>query len=433
MRKVSYFILICIFYFITSPVVTEGAEQLTLEKSVEIALAKNPAIYAAIEGVKGAQYNKKSAFSGFLPKLSTSYSYTRLNEEESFDLGLVSFTVVDKESYEFSLTLEQPIYAGRALVNTYKRSKIGVEIARMREEQARQDIVLQVKEAYFGILKAEKIKEVAEQAVKQIESQVRRAKEFYNAEMIPKNDLLQTEVQLAQAKQDLIKAKNGIDIAKSIFNTILRRGIGEDVEVEDILKYEPVAWELEESISIALKERPELKELDLNIEEAEKVVDLTKSDYHPNIYVAGSYQKEGETASVDEEDGWAIMAVAEWTFWEWGKTAHKVNESKTGLAIVKYAKEQMKDKVTLEVKESYLNIKEAEKNILVAEKAIEQAEENFRINEERYKEQIATSTEVLDAQTLLTQTRTNYYNALNDYNIAKARLERAIGVGYLKE
>ena len=93
----------------------------------------------------------------------------------------------------------------------------------------------------------------------------------------------------------------------------------------------------------------------------------------------------------------------------------------------------MKDMVTLEVKKAYLYIQDSEKNIVVAEKAIEQAEENFRINEERYKEQIATSTEVLDAQTLLTQARTNYYNTLNVYNIAKAKLERAMGIIYLKD
>ena len=424
------FLVLCITI---SPVFAEDINPITLDKSIEIALEKNLAVYSAREGIKAAEFNKKSAFSDFLPKLSTTYSYTRLNEEPSFSIGGSRYSMGTQDNYDLSLTLEQPVYMGGALINTYDRAKIRIRIARINELQAKQDIVLEVKEAYFGILKAEKIMEVEEQAVTQIKSQVRRAKEFYNAEVIPKNDLLQAEVQLAQARQDLIRADNGVNIAKSLFNTILRQGINERVEVKDILTHDPMTWKLEDSIAIAYQERPELKEMDMLIEDAEKVIDLTRSKFYPIVSLAGSYLKEGEKAMVDEDESWNIVALAQWTFWEWGKTCHQVDESKTWLVRARYAKAQMKDMVTLEVKKAYLYIQDSEKNIVVAEKAIEQAEENFRINEERYKEQIATSTEVLDAQTLLTQARTNYYNALNVYNIAKAKLERAMGVIYLKD
>ena len=86
--------------------------------------------------------------------------------------------------------------------------------------------------------------------------------------------------------------------------------------------------------------------------------------------------------------------------------------------------------ITLEVKNDYLNMLVAEKNIGVAEKAIEQAEENLRMNEERYKYQVATQTDVLDAVTLLAQARVNYYGALSDFNVAKAQLERSMGRMY---
>ena len=88
---------------------------------------------------------------------------------------------------------------------------------------------------------------------------------------------------------------------------------------------------------------------------------------------------------------------------------------------------ELMDGVRLDVKQASLSVLEAEQNIQVAETAVSQAEENFRINEERYKGQVATSTDVLDALTLLVQAKTNYYRALSDYNIAKARLARATG------
>ncbi len=94
------------------------------------------------------------------------------------------------------------------------------------------------------------------------------------------------------------------------------------------------------------------------------------------------------------------------------------------------SKVQLIEGITLEVKNDYQIMLVAEKNISVSEKAIEQAEENLRMNEERYKYQVATATDVLDAVTLLAQARVNYYGALSDFNIAKARLERAMGRMY---
>jgi outer membrane protein TolC len=94
------------------------------------------------------------------------------------------------------------------------------------------------------------------------------------------------------------------------------------------------------------------------------------------------------------------------------------------------AKEQLIDTITFEVKQAYLNLLQAETNIGTAEKSIEQAEENLRMNEERYKYQVATQTDVLDAVVLLAQAQVNYYGALSDFNVAKARLERAMGRMY---
>ena len=120
-------------------------------------------------------------------------------------------------------------------------------------------------------------------------------------------------------------------------------------------------------------------------------------------------------------------ATATWSFWEWGRTTYGVREKLQRLSQAKYGQEQTQVNINQEVKQAYLKTKESEQNIVTIEKAIEQARENLRITEERYKEQVSTITDVLIAQTLFTQTMTNYYNALYDYKIAKAVLYRAIG------
>ena len=122
-----------------------------------------------------------------------------------------------------------------------------------------------------------------------------------------------------------------------------------------------------------------------------------------------------------------VEALATFTLWNWGNTAFKVGENKVKVTQAEDSKNQTIDSITLEVKNDYLNMQVAEKNINTAEKSIEQAEENLRMNEERYKYQVATQTDVVNAVTLLAQARVNYYGALSDFNVAKAQLERAMG------
>ena len=111
------------------------------------------------------------------------------------------------------------------------------------------------------------------------------------------------------------------------------------------------------------------------------------------------------------------MAVASWDFWEWGKTKFRVDASKAKEKQALESVKELNDKITLEVANAYLKLQETENQIVVSQKVIEQAEENFRISEERYKERVATSTDVLEAQTLLTKAKSEYANALGDYNI----------------
>jgi outer membrane protein TolC len=251
--------------------------------------------------------------------------------------------------------------------------------------------------------------------------------------IIPKNGLLQTQVELAQARQDLTSAEVELSVAKASFNTLLRRDVRMEVEVEDILEYQPMEIPFEECLAMARKNRPELQEAELNVKRVGKEVQLARSEYFPNLGMSFNYERVGDDPGVsgsdfEDKDNWNVSAYARWTFWQWGKKRQLVQEKRTKLVQAEDAMVEVEDGISLEVKDAYLRLREARDKIGVAEVAVEQAEENFRINAERFKEQVATTTEVLDAQTLLTQAQSNYFNALSDYNIAWARLDRAMGV-----
>ena len=416
-----------------------ASDQLTLSESIRIALDKSTSVRAADHGVRGADYERKAARTDFFPKISTEHSYTRFNEDPymkspagDFAPYPTEYKIGTKNRYQWNTYLTQPIFTGGALVSSYQIAKLGVDIAKESRDRARQDTVIQVKEAYFNILKAGKLKAVAIQSVEQVKSHVDVARAFYEEQMIPQNDLLEAEVRYAQVKQDLIRAENNVEIAQAQFNTVLRRNVNEPAVLEDILAYQSEQFSLEECQKEALQKRPEMKEATLRLTQAQKGVNLAKSKYFPTVSVVANYQKMGDSESLngspyEDDEMWTVSAVCRWDIWEWGKKSYQVSASKSLAAQAEEQQKQAGDIIALEVKEAFLNVRESEKNIFVAQTAIKQAEENFRLNKELYNEQMATSTDVLDAQTLLTQAQNNYYNALNDYHISKAKLERAIG------
>jgi outer membrane protein len=425
---------------------------LGLHESIDIALKESMLIQAAREGVKGAESQKKEAFTGFLPKLSTSYAYTRLNptpwsyvSPSTLNIPTAAgvtipmnipgrpTTIGTQDNYSWALEFRQPLFAGGAIYANYEASKKGEDIARVEESLASQDIVQEVKVAYFNILKAQKIKEVARQALEQLKSHRNDAQNFYDVGLIPKNDLLQSEVRLADGMQNLLRAENGLEIANSRFNTVLRRNINDPVSIEDILKYSPFDKAIEACLQTALETRSEIKSYNLRIEQMQELVKVAKGDLMPSLSAVGHYERFGDQTDLQgstykSQENWYIMARADWAFWEWGKTKNQIDARRYRESQLSNLLTNEKDKIAFEVKAAYLQVRESEKQIFVAQKAIEQAEENFRLNTERYKEQVATSTDVLDAQTLLTKTTSDYYSALGDFFISQARLERAMGV-----
>ena len=279
---------------------------------------------------------------------------------------------------------------------------------------------------------------MAEDTVKQVNSQKNVAENMYQVGMSPLNDLLQSQVQLANNKQLLITAQNNLEIAKSQFNTLLRRPVNAPVNIVDILDYTPFAHDLQYCLTLAEENRLELQIADLQVQIAQKDYELSKRNYYPSINLTGTWTRRGTEWDANGGEGisddkfWDIRATASWDFWEWGRTRYGVKEKLSRLAQSKYNEKEVLDNVQLEVNQAFIRTKEAEKNITTVETAIEQARENLRITEERYKEQVSTTTDVLVAQTLLTDTMTNYYNALYDFKIAKAVLYRATGLEVLE-
>jgi len=409
---------------------SDTAGALSLEETIQSAIDANIQLKISAEEIAAADALKKSSRAAFLPSFNVAYQYERYDEELRSNLfGITRFL----DNYTFSATVSQPLFMGFAILNQYKIAGLGLDAAGLAERMVRREIIFEAKKTYFTVLKTQKLLNVSKDTVTQITAHKEVAKNFYEVGMTPLNDYLQAQVELANAEQGLVVAQNNLELAQAGFNTLLRHPLSEPVVIQDILTYTPVQYGWDECFIEALENRTEVKIADLDIDIAGKKVNLTQKDFLPTLNLTGTYYEVGNdwdltgTTGISDPEGWSVAATAQWTLWEWGKSYYGRKEKRHRLSQAKQKKQDLLDRIRLEVKQAYLKTRESEKNIIAVQKAIEQAKENFRINQERYKEQVATSTDVLDAQTLLTRIMTNYYNALYDLKIAKAALYRAMG------
>jgi outer membrane protein len=415
----------------------EAKERFTLYQAIEAALEANLEFQRSQEDVKAAEAIKKGRMTEFFPTLNAKYRYINRDDETTQALGTgvgtVDVVVNPDEEYNFVTSFSQPIFTGFALINQYEIASLGLDVAEFSEKLTRQDVILDAKNAYYSILKAQKLVAVAEDTVRQITSQKEVAENMYQVGMSPLNDLLQSQVRLANAKQELITAQNNLEIARAQFNTLLRRPVNDTVAIAEIIDYTPFDKDINYCLTEAKENRLEIEVAALDVEIAERDYKLSQRDYFPSVNLTGTYTRRGTDWDVDGGEGigddtfWDIQALANWDFWEWGRTRYGAKERLSRLSQAKLREEELFDNIALEVKQAFLRTIESEKNIVTIEKAIEQAKENLRITEERYKEQVSTTTDVLAAQTLFTQTMTNYYTALYNFKIARAVLYRAMG------
>ena len=284
----------------------QDSSNFDIKTAVERALSLNTNILSARASVEAAEFNKKRQFTEFLPKFSTRYSYTRRDDEQT----IPGFVVTPRDQYQFAATVDQPVFSGFSRKTQYEIAGLDLQIQQLLEKQTRQDLVLTVKEAYFTLLQTEKLDDVAEESVKQLAAQVQVAEDFYNVGMVPKNDVLEAEVDLANARQELIVAKNDVEVARSRFNTILRRPVDAPVHVKDMLSYEPFHMEYQAAVETSLERRTEITLANREVKNAQKDIVLAKTGYFPAVDLQGNYFRTGDDPSVD--GGAGITDSEEW-------------------------------------------------------------------------------------------------------------------------
>lgn len=408
---------------------------LSLSDAVAEALLKNPVMQESESRIQAAQAGLKSAGADLYPTAACQYGYSSLTETPIMKSAGGAFQTAHRHLYHWNLTVIQPLFTGFALSSRYKLADLDITVRRLERQQIALDLTRDVKTTYYDLLLARKLLSVAEDEVQALTAHEKEAALYNDQGLIPYNDLLKSEVALANALQQSERAKANEQKARVQLNRLLDRTLTDNIQLEDIAGIsdsQKSAPDWEALSGQALRNRPIMETLRVGLEKLGLAQRVAKSTWYPEISLVGRHGQEGDNPAATDNDfgnshNTSISLRASWRFWDWGKTREEVNQVQHHMAALSAHIESIENQIRQEVKNALLDCAVALKNIATARRSQDQARENWRITNLQYTQQMATSTDVLDARIFLTQTDTNYYQALYGYLTALAAVDRATG------
>jgi outer membrane protein TolC len=435
MKKMSVLISLLIFSFALNAgaeeVIKKG-ELVTLERAIEIAIKKHPNISAAQGGIAASASRVRQAESPYYPQIDMTAGYARIKSATSSSLAFASDSISTGNSgsssfdqYSGSVTLRQNIY-------DFGKTKAQVDIQGFNLEASKDDlggvtdlIVFSVKQSYFEVLRAKRNRDIAEDTVNQYIKHLDQAKGFYEVGTKPKFDVTKAEVDLSNAKLSLIRAANSRKVAVVALNNAMGAPDAPEYILEDNLHFQKYPMAFEEALDKAYKNRPDVKSLAAKRAAAEKSVGLAQKGYYPFITGNASYSRSGEKFPLNE--GWSAGATLSFPIFSGFLTKNQIEEAKANLSVIKANEDSLRQNILFEIQQDYLSLNEAEERIATAELAVRQATENFEIANGRYAAGVGNPIEVTDAEVLLANARAAHIQALYDYKVARAAIEKATG------
>jgi outer membrane protein len=429
MRQIVCYLIV--FLILTIPLkakaeeVIKKGEFLNLERCIAIAIQKQPTIIAAMNTANASQSKIGQAKANYYPQIDWTSSASRTSVGRKSSFGFETKSVIFN-SYSTSANLSQLIYDFGKTAEQVKIQSLNHDSSLSDFENVTDQIILNVKQAYYGLLQAKRNRDVAAEAVKQFQQHLDQAKGFFEVGTKPKFDVTKAEVDLSNSKLSLIIAENAVKIAISNLNNAIGFPDAPEYEIEDNLFFKKYEMVFDDAISKAYENRPDLKSIIAKKQAAESSVELAKKDYYPVLTGNAGYDYAGNTFPL--EKGWNIGASFSVPVFNGFITKYQVEEAKANLNVLSANEELLKQTIFLEVQQAYLNLKQAEDSIPTAELGVKQAEENFEIANGRYSAGVGNPIEVTDAEVLLANAKLSYIQALYNYKVSKASLEKAMGV-----
>jgi outer membrane protein len=420
MRRFQLFVFACIF------LIPVAGRALTLEEGLKIVAETGRDVKIARSDEEAAREAVWLARSPWLPQVNVYGNETWLQYQPTARFNIVTAPTAQSQFFTYGVTANQLLYDFGKTSSSIDAAKYNLKAREIATQRARNRSALDFILAYYDLLEADKLLQVAAEEVKQYEAHKHDAEVRYRAGVVTKNEVLQADVTLADSRQRYLISDNLRSLRASQINSLLLRPLNDAVQLEEVKTSPSAGITLEAAWTAAEAESPEIQVLDAGIRAKEESVNSTRAEYFPTFFLSGGYQYQENEFQVYPRN-WSLIAGMNFNLFEGGATSARVHIGRSELASLKTTRDKIVDAVRLDVKGAYLNLQSSAQQIEVTKTAITQAEENLRLQRLRYQEGVGTALEVLDAVTLMSASQSNTWKALYGFERAEAGLLYSMG------
>lgn len=345
-----------------------------------------------------------------------------------------AFRTDTRQMYTLSVMLTQPIYMGGAIIAANRMAAIGEEMAQNNIEASTQNTLHSIDQAYWTVVSVHHKKQLAESylaVVKKLDDDVSK---MIHEGVATRADGLKVDVKVNEAEMSLTQAENGLALAKMLLCQLCGMDVDSDITLADENADNIVeqADDAQADRAVAMENRPELKLLQNSADMSRQATKLVRAAYLPQVLLTGGYVATNPNVFNGFERKlsgmWNVGVMVRVPLWNWMEGTYKVRASRIATTIVELERDDIREKIDLQVSQSQFKVKEANRRLAMATKNVENAEENLRCANLGFKEGVIPTTDVMAAQTAWVQAQSQKIDAEVDVKMSQVNLKKALGV-----
>ena len=416
-----------VFFLFLSIVLFPGAGRaLTLEEGLKIVADTGRDVKIARSDEDVARNSVSLARAPWLPSVDLYGNETWLRYQPEAKFGIIIAPTSQDRFFTYGVRATQILYDFGKASSSIDAATCGLKAREIETLRARNRSALEFIIAYYDLLEAEKLLQVAGEDVQRYEAHKKDADVRYNAGVVTRNEVLEADVTLADSRQRYLTADNLRSLRASRLNSLLLRPLNDGIQLEEVKKTPSAGITLDQAWAAAEMESPEIQIIDAGIRAKGESIRAVEAEYMPSFFLSGGFEYQ-ENQFMVHQDNWSLIAGMNINLSSGGATSSRVGMGKGELLSLRITRDKILDAVRLDVKSAYLDLKSSELKIDVMKTSVASAEENLRLQRLRYQEGVGTAIEVLDAVTLLSSAETNSWRALYGFERAEAGLLYSMG------
>jgi len=459
---------------------------LSLDSCRALALANNKDLLISNEKINAAHYQRKAAFTNYLPNFSATGAYMRnqkefslLNNDQKAALsglgtnlagpiqqvatGIIAThpdleplisslsgkllpaldqagnSLVDalrtdtRNVYAGAITLTQPLYMGGKIRAYNKITKYAEELAQEQHHGGMQEVIMSTDQAYWQVISLVNKKKLAEGYLKLLQQLDGDVEKMINEGVATKADGLSVRVKVNEAEMTLTKVEDGLSLSRMLLCQLCGIDLSTPIvladEQVDDLPLIPATTNFE--IETAYANRPEIRSLELAAKIYQQKINVTRSEHLPSVALMGNYMVTNPSVFNSFENKfkgmWNVGVMVQLPIWHWGEGIYKVKAAKAEARIAQYQLEDAKEKIELQVNQSAFKVNEAAKKLAMAKKNLEKADENLRYATLGFEEGVIAPSNVLEAHTAWLSAQSEKIDAQIDVKLTEIYLQKSLG------